>query len=131
MLMYIAEIIVTFVNRKREDLDLNNDHPALAIFDHFKGQLTDGTRKALEEHNIHSVLIPAACTGELQPIDISVNKVVKSFLRSKFSQWYSDKLTKLFMEDNDDPVDLSTLWMKCVSGQWLVQLYEYLEDNPI
>ena len=63
-------------------------------------------------------------------MDISVNKVVKSFLRSKFSQWYSDELTELFMEDDDEPVDLSTPRMKCVSGQWLVQLYEYLEDNP-
>ena len=130
MLMYIAEIIVPFVNRKRKNLDLNNDHPALAIFDHFKGQFTDGVRKALQEHNIHSVLIPAGYTGELQPMDISVNKVVKSFLRSKFSQWYSDELTKLFMEDDDDPVELSTPRMKCVSGQWLVQLYEYLGDNP-
>ena len=34
------------------------------------------------------------------------------------------------MEDDDDPVELSTPRMKCVSGQWLVQLYEYLEDNP-
>ena len=31
------------------------------------------------------------------------------------------------MEDNDDPV---TSQMKCVSGQWLVQLCEYLEYNP-
>ena len=37
MLMYIAEIIVPFVNCKHEDLDLNSDHPALAIFDHFRG----------------------------------------------------------------------------------------------
>jgi len=62
--MYIAGIIVPFVNHKREDLDLNNDHPALAIFDHFKGQLTDEVRKALQEHNIHSVLIPTAYTGD-------------------------------------------------------------------
>ena len=126
MLLYIAEIIVPFVNRKR----VTNDHPALAIFDQFKGQLTDRVRQALEDHNIHSVLIPAAYTGELQPMDISVNKVVKSFLRSKFSQWYSDELTELFMEDDDKPVDLSMTRMKCMSGQWLVQLYEYLEDNP-
>jgi len=31
------------------------------------------------------------------------------------------------MEDDDDPADLSTPWIKCVSGQWLVQ---YLEGNP-
>ena len=63
-------------------------------------------------------------------MDISVNKVVKSFLHSKFSQWYSDEVTELFVEDDDEPVDLSTPRMKCVSGQWFVQLYEYLEDNP-
>ena len=34
------------------------------------------------------------------------------------------------MEDNDEPVELSTPQMKCVSSQWFVQLYEYLEDNP-
>ena len=124
--MYIAEIIVPFVNCKCEDLDLNNDHP---IFDHFKRQLTDRIRQALEDHNIHSILIPAAYTGELQPMDISVNKVVKSFLCSKFSQWYSNELTELFME-GDEPVDLSTLRVKCLSGQWLVQQYEHLEDNP-
>ena len=33
-------------------------------------------RPALEDNNIHSALIPAAYTGELQPMDISVNKVV-------------------------------------------------------
>ena len=86
MLMYIAEIIAPFVNRKREDLELNNDHPALAIFDNFKGQFTDRVRQALQDHSIHSVLIPAAYTGELQPMDISVSKVVKPFLHSKFSQ---------------------------------------------
>ena len=84
----------------------------------------------MQEHNIHSVLIPAAYTGKLQPMNISVNKVKKSFWHSKFSLWYSDELTKLLLEDDDDPVDLSTPWMKCVSGQWLEQLYEYLEDNP-
>ena len=43
---------------------------------------------------------------------------------------YSDEFTKLFMEDDDDPVDLSTPRINCVSRQWLVQLYEFLEDNP-
>ena len=125
--MYIAEITASFVHRKCEDLDLNNDHPALSTFDYFKGQLTNST--ASEDDNIHSVLIPAAYTSKSQPMDISMNKVVKSFLCSKFSSWYSDELTELFMEDDNSPADLSTPQMKCVSGQWLVQLDKYLEDN--
>ena len=34
------------------------------------------------------------------------------------------------MEDDDEPVDWSLLQMKFVSGQWLLQLYENLQDNP-
>jgi len=55
---------------------LDDQYPALAIFDHFKGQLTQNITTELEENPIHSVLIPAAYTGQLQPMDISVNKVV-------------------------------------------------------
>ena len=131
MLQYIKEVIVPFVDRKHEDLNLDADYPALAIFDHFKGQLTDKITQELEVNTIHSVLIPAAHTGQLQPMDISVNKVVKSFLRSKFSEWYSDELAELFDDDNDDlTVDLSTSRMKSVGAKWIVQLYEYLADKP-
>ena len=64
-------------------------------------------------------------------MDISVNKVVKSFLRSKFSEWYSDELAELFDDDDDDlTVDLSTSRMKSVGAKWIVQLYEYLADKP-
>ena len=84
----------------------------------------------LEENNIHSVLIPPAFTGELQPMDISVNKVVKSFIRNKFSEWYAEQAMELFYNDDDDPVDLSTVRMKCVGAQWMVALYEYLTNNP-
>ena len=62
-------------------------------------------------------------------MDISVNKVVKSYLRFKFSEWYSDELAELLDED-DTTVDLSMARMKSVGGKWVVQLYEYLENNP-
>jgi len=130
MLQYIDKVIVPYVEMKREALDLNANHPALAIFDHFKGQLTERVTSALEENNIHSVLIPAAYTGLLQPMDISVNKVVKSFLRRNFSEWYTDELTELFINDDDAIVDLSTARMKCIGGKWIVDMFEYLEDNP-
>ena len=101
------------------------------LSDHFKSQLTDSITQELEASNIHSVLIPAAHTGQLQPMDISVNKVVKLFLRSKFSEWYSDELAELLDNNDDDTtVDLSTAIMKSVGGKWIVQLYEYLENNP-
>ena len=79
------------------------------------------------------MVIPAAFTGELQPMDISVNKVVKSFIRNKFSDWYAEQVTELFYDDDDDdndPVDLSTARIKYLGAQWMVALYEHLTDNP-
>ena len=131
MVEYIKEVIVPFVDSTRQRLELAEQQPALAIFDHFKGQLTAKITKELNDNFIHSVIIPANCTGELQPMDISVNKVIKSLLRSKFSEWYSEELSEKFINgDDDEPVDISTARMKCIGGRWLMEVIEYLQDNP-
>jgi len=65
-------------------------------------------------------------------MDISVNKVIKSQLRWKFSEWYSAELTELFTNGEDDePVDVSAARMKCIGGQWFEEVIEYLQDNPL
>ena len=53
---YINAVIVPYVDWKRDDLDLSCDYPAVAIFDHFKGQLTVRVTQVLEENNIHLCL---------------------------------------------------------------------------
>ena len=37
---------------------------------------------------------------------------------------------ELFYNDDDDPVDLSTVRIKCVGAPWMVALYEHLTKNP-
>ena len=54
-------------------------------------------------------------------MDISVYKVVKSF---QFSEWYSDELTELFINDEEMIVGLSTAMMKCMGGKWIVEMFE-------
>ena len=66
---YIEKIIVPFVTRARDDLGVGQEQAALAIFDHFKGQLTDNVVALLEKHNIQSVIVPPNCTDRLQPLD--------------------------------------------------------------
>lgn len=121
MLKYIKEAIVSFVDSTREHLKLAKQQPALAIFDRFKGQLIANIAKELKDNFIHSVIIPANCIGEFQPMDISVNKVIKCMLRLKFSEWYSEELSEKFINgDDDEPVDISTARMKCIGdgGSW-------------
>ena len=71
---YVQNIIVPYVQDTRKKLHLNANHRALCIFDNFKAQCTDGILQLLGDNNIDSVFVPASCTGELQPFDLSVNK---------------------------------------------------------
>jgi len=54
-----------------EEFGLNFDYPAMVIFDNSKGQLTERVMQVLEENII-------------QPMDISVNKVIKLFICNRF-----------------------------------------------
>ena len=115
MLEYIRDVIVPFVDSTRQRLELPENQPALAIFDHFKGQLIKAITTKLEDKFIHSVIIPPNCTGELQSMDISVNKIIKSLLRLKFPEWYSVELSEKFINgDDDEPIDISSARMKCI-----------------
>ena len=62
------------------------------------------------------LLIPAAFTGELQPMDISVNSG-EVFHPQQFFRLVCRVSNELFCNDDDDPVDLSTARMKCLSAQ--------------
>ena len=72
--MYIERITLPYITKKREELKLQSDYPALVIFDKFTGQGTKKALKLLKNNNIHDVIVPANCTNRLQPLDISVNK---------------------------------------------------------
>ena len=56
--------------------------------------MTEAIIAELEDNLIYSAIIPHNCTKKLQLMDISVNKVIKSLLRLKFFEWYSDELTE-------------------------------------
>ena len=56
------------------------ESPKFCIFDNFKAQCTDKILQLLEDLNIDTVFVPTNCSGELQPLDLSVNKPVKDFL---------------------------------------------------
>ena len=82
---YIYKILLPYVNREREELGLPSCYPALVVYDRFKAQCTDDVLQLLRENHTDTLLIPASCTDRLQPLDVSVNKSAKEFLRKSFS----------------------------------------------
>ena len=91
---YLKEIFIPYVQQKRQELGLPPNQAALALFDVFKGQQTESITSILEANNIIVVPIPANCTDRLQPMDLSLNKAAKDFMRQKFREWYATEVQK-------------------------------------
>ena len=131
MIDYLQKILIPCVDNKRKLLKLRDDYPALVLFDHFSGQMTESVLKLLDENHIHRVVIPANCTDRLQPLDVSVNKAAKEFLRRKFHDWYAQKIcTQLEEEQPIAPVDLRLSVVKPVGAKWMVELHDYFKAKP-
>ena len=132
MVEYIEEIIIPYIESKRADV---GDKPALVIMDNFKGQIASTINSLLKAHDIHVCLLPANTTDLLQPMDISVNKPAKDFLKRKFEAWYSDEVIKQFCGKDIDSVELQPIKLclaelKVLGAKWLVEMAEYISDNP-
>ena len=133
MIDYVDKIIAPYVDKIKDHLDLPLGRKALVIFDCFRGQITEDFRNLLKSNRLKYVCIPPNCTDLLQPMDVSVNKPAKDFLKSKFQQYYADKISKQMdvssSKISEIKVDLSLTRLKPFGAKWLVQLYEYLKAN--
>ena len=99
---YINEILLPYITSIRECKGVTSS--ALIIFDRLKGQCTPCILYLLSSNNIHIAVVPGKCTNQLQPLDVSVNKSVKYFIRGKFQQWYSDQIRKSIDGGMEDKV---------------------------
>ncbi len=130
MLQYIEHIIVPYVEKVREDV--GSDKAALVIMDNFNGQITASVTSLLDQNNIHVCLLLSNTTDLLQPLDISVNKPAKEFLKRQFQQWYSEEVMKqlegrdLSDLESTQPIDLGMPVLKHIG---LVDMAEYISDN--
>ena len=86
---YIDKVIIPYVNKVKDDCDLPLEHRALVIFDWFRGQITDEFTAKLSANQLIYITMPPNCTDLLQPMDLSVNKSAKLFLKNEFENWYA------------------------------------------
>ena len=128
---YLHKILIPYIDEKRKELKLSTDYPALVLFDKFAGQGTQELYNILEFNHINFVVVPANCTDRLQPLDVSVNKPVKEFLRKQFHSWYGGKICKQLNKGTERvPIDLKLSTMKPLGAQWMIKLQDYLKTKP-
>ena len=130
-LQYLKKIILPFIELKRMELGLSASHPALVLFDHFRGQNTERCFNFLEDHHIHHVLIPKNCTDQLQPLDVAVNKPVKDFMKAKFQKWYAEQVASQLKDNKGtQSVDMRMSIKKPIGAQWLLSMFDHFKQRP-
>ena len=76
----------------------------------------------LENNNIYAVFVPGGCTGELQPLDLSVKNEYKRLLRECFTSWYAEKIRSSMQSGvsiDDLEIDLKMSTMKPIHARFL------------
>jgi len=133
MIDYVNKILLPYIREKRQQLSLDPVYPSLVIFDRFRGQCTDKFLSLLKDNGIYILIVPANCTDRLQPLDVSVNKTAKEFLRRQFQNWYADKISDQLKRGEGvsvQPVDLSLAVVKPLGARWMMRFFDYMKQNP-
>ena len=80
----LTKIIIPYTGKVKKEMKLPDSQKAIIVWDTFKGQNNNDVRALLEKHNIVEVVVPANTTVFNQPLDVSVNRPCKHFMREKF-----------------------------------------------
>ena len=78
-------LIIEYINKI-----LKNYQPGMQkilIMDTAGSHTTDDVKDALSDANIDHLYIPGGCTHLLQPLDVTVNKVLKEKIREQYLTW--------------------------------------------
>lgn len=99
--------------------------------------MTTAITTLLERNDIHVCYIPANLTDLLQPMDLSVNKPTKDFLKKTFELWYSEQVTQQLHGVEDiqsteiQAINMRFTAIKHITATWLVEMAAYISDIQI
>lgn len=118
MLRWINEIYLPFTGRER----------SLLVMDSFRAHITDDVKKQLRRGNVVPAIIPGGCTSKLQPLDVSINKPVKSYLRRSWTEYIRDATNALQSSDETSNGRIKTA-SKQIVLDWVINAMDTLKEK--
>ena len=88
----VGTVLVPYTEKIKEQLGLPATQKSLLILDVFRAHRTDDVLDELRSSGFILQYVPANCTSELQPLDLSVNSMYKGTLKDRFTYWYAQKV---------------------------------------
>ena len=119
------KVLVPYVNMIKQKSGLDAKQKALLLLDVYKCHRDEDLLKLLKDKGIVCVYIPASCTGELQPLDLTVNAKFKFIMKELFIEWYAAKVDG----NPDTVVDLALSVVKPLHAKWLINAMSQLTER--
>ena len=90
----VLKVIISYVEKNWNNLQLCNGKEWLLIADVFVGQWTDEVKKIIEENNGKDVSVPNSMAHIFELLNLTVTRLVKAFLHKNVQDWYSNEFIK-------------------------------------
>ena len=95
---------------------------ALLSLDRFSGHLTDKVKDALDKCGTKMLVIPGGCTSVLQPLDVSINKPFKAYIRQSWCE--------CMVTEAETGVAKISPASKAVLMEWIKTAADLVEKKP-
>ena len=106
MMKWITDIWIVYTKKE----------PSLLFLDSFSAHLTDKVKDTFKRYNTTIVVIPGGCTSVLQPLDVSINKPVKSILRQSWERYMLEQSENDTAKIPPPPKQLIVDWVEAANG---------------
>ena len=97
----------------------------LLIWDMFRAHCCDSVKEKLKEYRTRQAVIPGGCTSVLQPLDASINKPFKTYLRKLWNPWMVSGEKEFTKSGAMKRPGLSLV------AQWVKEAWESISDDII
>ena len=108
---------------------MDQDQKPVVIMDIFTGKMTSKVLDSYMSHNIYVINVPANMIKYYQPLDLTVNREARRFLKRKFVDWYSSQVPNQLQEGKSlesVQVPQKVLIINPIHAGWLVEFYNYM-----
>jgi hypothetical protein len=130
--LYIKCVLIPFFHNEKQLLGLPESHKSLLLWDVYAPHRTQHILKLLQDNNILVIFVPACCTSELQPLDLTVNALFKRKQKELFTEWYADEIGKQIengVQYADVRVDFPLSFVKPQHAKWVISTIRYLNQK--
>ena len=91
MLEWIKNVLRPFTNHAL----------TLLVMDSYRAHLTYAMKKELHKANCDVAIIPGGCTSLLQPLDVSINRPYKAWMRKEFQDYLDQEVKRVEASDEE------------------------------